>query len=211
MTQNTSAGRLTIPIAKLGVMNQLGEVGIDGVEKRLQRLDNYNATVKSELVKSGYAEPETVGVQFGGDQRAGARVKLPSAPHGYALVLFPTYSANNAAALMLSDAVEDLSNVSEEMARSALTELAGIMASGFLDSWADTFEQRIDVSAATAVHNTEREIVGRTVAADDKLGIYITSRLRLPEHGVLAQVYLFPENETFVRILERVEVEMMSQ
>jgi chemotaxis protein CheC len=205
----TDAHRLSIPIRKLGVMNRIGQVGIDGVEHRLQRLDNYGAAVESELVKSGHVDEASLPRTFRDVERAGVRVRLPTAPNGYAVVLFSPESANNAAALMLDDAVDDLNGVSEEMARSALTELGGIMASGFVDGWANAFEQRIDVVAPTALHNTEREIVGQTVAGDDGLGIYITSRLRLPDHGVVAQVYLFPENETFVRILSRVEMEMM--
>jgi chemotaxis protein CheC len=206
---NADTNGLSIPIRKLGVMNRFGQVGIDGVEHRLTRLDNYGATVESELVKSGYVDDDSIARTFADEDRAGVRVRLPTAPNGYALVLFSPESANNAAALMLSEATDDLSGVSTEMARSALTELGGIMASGFVDGWANAFDQRIDIVAPTAVHNTEREVVAQTVGGDDALGLYITSRLRLPDHDVVAQVYQFPENETFVRILDRVEMEMM--
>lgn len=206
---NTETTDLSIPIRKLGVMNRFGQVGIDGVQHRLTRLDNYGATVESELVKSGYVDDASIGRTFADEERVGVRVRVPTAPNGYALVLFSPESANNAAALMLGEATDDLSGVSTEMARSALTELGGIMASGFVDGWANAFDQRIDIVAPTAVHNTEREIVTQTVGGDDALGLYITSRLRLPDHDVVAQVYLFPENETFVRILDRVELEMM--
>lgn len=206
------AGQLIIPVQKLAVMNRLGELGIDGVEQRLRRLDDYDATVEAEAVHSGFVDTHTISQVFRDVERVGARVRLPSAPNGYALVLFSPTSANNAAALMLSDAVDgdDLSGVSTEMARSALTELGGIMASGFVDGWANTFDQQIDIVAPTSVHNTEREIVGQTVGQSSALGVYISSRLRLPDHGVVAQVLLFPENHTFVQILDRVEMEMVS-
>jgi chemotaxis protein CheY-P-specific phosphatase CheC len=204
-----SKQRLMIPLDDLAVLNALGELGIDGVADRLQQLDKYDASVESELVKAGYLSDATLRSRFGGAQRAGARVRLPGAPYGYALALFPTGSANNAAALMLSDAVEDVSGASEEMARSALTELGGYMINGFLDAWADTFGQRIDVGAPSPVHNTEREILGRTVRTSDDLGLYITSRLRLPKHRIMAQVYLLPENETFVNILDRIDMDML--
>jgi chemotaxis protein CheY-P-specific phosphatase CheC len=198
-----------IPLDDLATLNALGELGIEGVADRLQQLDRYDASVESELVKAGYANEATLRARFGSEMRAGARVRLPGAPYGYALALFPTGSANNAAALMLADAVDDVSSASEEMARSALTELGGFMINGFLDAWADKFGQRIDVGAPSPVHNTEQEIVGRTVRASEDLGLYITSRLRVPEHGVLAQMYLLPENETFVNILDRVDMDML--
>lgn len=211
MSQDThETGQTVIPVQKLAVMNRLGELGVDGVEQRLRRLDDYATTVEDEAVQSGFVDTETLGQVFRDVERVGVRVRLPSAPNGYALVLFSPGSANNAAALMLSDAVEEMSGVSVEMARSALTELGGIMASGFVDGWANTFDQRIDIVAPTAVHNAEREIVGQTINERDSLGLYISSRLRLPDHGVVAQVLLFPENSTFVEILNRVEMSMVS-
>lgn len=204
-----STQRLMIPLDDLAVLNALGELGIDGVSDRLQQLDGYDATVEAELVKAGYLTDATLRSRFGTAPRAGARVRLPGAPYGHALALFPLGSANNAAALMLDDAVDDVSTASEEMARSALTELGGFMINGFLDTWADTFGQRIDVGAPSPVHAAEREVLGRVVQSSDDLGLYITSRLRLPERGILAQVYLLPENETFVDILDRIDMDML--
>jgi chemotaxis protein CheY-P-specific phosphatase CheC len=204
-----STRRLTVPLEKLATLNALGELGVDGVASRLRQLDDYDGTVETELVKSGVVTERTLRTRFEDDVRAGVRVRLPGAPYGYALALFPPGSANNAAALMLSDAVEDVSEASTEMARSALTELGGYMINGFLDAWADTFEQRIDVGAPSAVHDSERAVVWRTVQSGEDLGLYITARLRIPASGIVAQVYLLPRNETFLDILARIDMEML--
>lgn len=187
-------------------MNQLAEIGIDGVRDRLQHIDE-ETRVESELVKSGYVSEATVDTKFDAAPRAGVRLRLPGAPHGYGLALFAPASANRAAARMLSRDVADLSSVEPEMARSALTELGTMMVSGFVDAWADTFDQEIDVQAPTPVHNAEREIIGQTAARGDALGVYVTSRLRL--EGVVGQVYLFPETETFVEIVDRLDAERL--
>jgi len=204
-----STRRLTVPLEKLATLNALGELGVEGVASRLQQLDDYDGTVESELVKSGVVTEETLRTRFDDAVRAGVRVRLPGAPYGYALALFPPGSANNAAALMLSDAVEDVAAASTEMARSALTELGGYMINGFLDAWADTFGQRIDVGAPSAVHDSEQAVVWRTVQSGEDLGLYITARLRVPSRGIVAQVYLLPENETFVGILDRIDMGML--
>jgi len=199
------AGEFELGISKLGLMNRLTEIGIDGVRDRLREIDGCDARVTPEVVKSGYASRATVGTAFDDGRRAGVRHRLPGAPHGYALALFTPSCANNAAAMMLSRDVRDLDEVPAEMAQSALAELCTMMISGFVDAWADTFGEEIDVQTPTPVHSTERRIVERTAVGDDGLGLYVTSRLRLAGAGVVGQVYLFPENETFVEILDRLD------
>jgi chemotaxis protein CheC len=197
-----------IPLSDLAVLNALGELGIEGVSDRLQQLDSYDASVESELVKAGYLTDTTLR-SLGTDRRVGVRVGLPGAPYGHALALFPPGSANNAAALMLDEAVDDVGSASEEMATSALTELGGMMINGFLDAWADQFGQRIDVGAPSSVRGPEHKLLAKVARSSDDLGLYITSRLRLPSRRIMAQVYLLPENETFVDIVDRIDADMI--
>ena len=178
------------PIGKLSVMNRLAELGTNSAADRLQQV--------AALTQS-----------FGTGERTGARIQIREVPHGYVLVLFPLRAANNAAALMLSDTVDDVSEVSGEMARSALTELSGILANGYFDVWANRFGEEIVVSEPSAVQNTEREIVQQVVNTSDDVGLYLRSRLRVPASGVTANVYLFPETETFLQLTERVNPSML--
>jgi len=200
-----TAADCTIAVESLAVMNRLGEIGIDGVERRLQRL-HPEAMVVSEQVAHGFARPDLLDVTFAGEERVGVKSRLPGAPFGCALVLFPLASANNAARLMLTDVVPGDETPSHSLARSAITELGGMVASGFLDAWADTFEQEIDVGAPTPVQDPERDIVRSAIRTEDDLGIYVASTLRLPAYDISVQVYLFPRTELMVEILERIDV-----
>jgi chemotaxis protein CheC len=200
-----SGGDLVIPVRKLRVINRLGSVGVDGVEHRLQWFSHYNDTVQSDLVETGFVDTASLEGEFGDREFVGGRVELPDVPYGYAVVLFSTHSANNAAALMLSNTVDDVSTVSEEMARSAVTELSSIIVNGFFDGWADAFDEEIHLAEPTPVHNTEQEVVESTVGDIDAYGIYLSSRIRLPRHGVTARFHLFPDTETFVELVERID------
>ncbi|WP_254832458.1 chemotaxis protein CheC [Haloglomus salinum] len=194
----------TIPIEKLAVMNRLGEVGADGVEERVDKLGIDE--VVSEQVKSGYVTPDDAHTQFGDEDRVGVRVRLPGAPGGYVLVLFDPASANRAAAVMLEDSDEAVETAGEEMAWSTIQELGSIMSSGFVDSWANMFDERIDIATPDTVSNTEAEILRATVAAGDDLGIYIASQLHIPAYDIDASVYVLPDNRTFLKILGQLEV-----
>jgi len=197
------------PIGKLSVMNRLAELGTNGAADRLQQFSATSGVVETDPVQVGYATDAALTQSFGTGERTGARIQIREVPHGYVLVLFPLRAANNAAALLLSDTVDDVSEVSGEMARSALTELSGILANGYFDVWANRFGEEIVVSEPNAVQNTEREIVRQAVDTSDEVGLYLRSRLRVPASGVTADVYLLPETETFLQLTERVNPSML--
>lgn len=189
-----------VPLSALGELNRLAALGIDSVEQRLERLDDYDATAESTTTEVGYLDTAAVD-RLAPVERVGARVRLRDAPYGYAVVLFPVESANNAAALMLSNTLEAVEEASPEMAESALTELGGIAASGYLDAWAREFDLEIPVSEPEFLHNSQREILTRTAAEPPELGASLASGLVLPEHGIEMQVYFLPEDGALVELL----------
>jgi chemotaxis protein CheY-P-specific phosphatase CheC len=206
--RGTDGGELTLPVRKLSVMNRLGRLGVDGVAARLSHLAGEEG-VAVEQIGCGYADPLALETSFDDDEHVGVRVGLASAPSGYVVVLFPLASANNAATMMLSDAVSDLSAADNDLAHSALVELGAMMASGFMDAWADTFDQQIDVGTPRRVQASPREAVRRTLRMDGELGIYVGTRLHLPDRGVDATVLVFPETDTFVKLLRLLRLEQV--
>lgn len=209
MSEQDVGGGLSIPIEKLAIVNWLGEVGVRGVESRLQRLLADGITVRAEEAKAGYAGAESATAQFAADQRVGVRVKMPNQPLGQVLVLFPPASANNAAAFMLQHAGVDPATATYEMARDALTELCNMISNGYMDEWADLFDQHIAAAAPSPVENTEQELM-RLVATKEDLGLYLASRFTIPDYDVEATIYLFPKEETFVNAISRLDLSVIS-
>lgn len=197
--------RLSIPLETIRVLNWLGEIGVDGVESRLDHLPATDLTVRTEQVKIDYAEPATILRQFGAEYRAGARVRLRKPFAGHVLVLFPIESANRAAALMLKNAVTDVQSVvSTEMGRDALTELCNMVANGFVDEWANVFDTPFDTVAPVAVQNPELTVIHR-IFGDSEMGLYLTSRIRIVEHEIEAVVFVFPGEKRFIESVSRVD------
>lgn len=189
------------------LINRLAEIGVAGVERRLQWLSNYNDSIEIDAVRSGYVDPAAADDTFRGVELVGGRVALSDVPYGYALALFPPESANNAASLLLSTTVDDLDAVSPEMARSALSELSGMMINGFFDGWANRFDEEISLSEPEPLHNTEQEILRRTIGGKDTFGVYLAARVVLPSDNVTGLVYLFPHNGTFLELVDRLDEE----
>ncbi|UPV75203.1 chemotaxis protein CheC [Halorussus limi] len=202
-TPPTDDGRLTIPLETVAVLNWLGDVGVDGVESRLNKVPVGDLSARTDHVKIDYATAETVVDRFGVEDRAGARVRLRGPFSGTVLVVFPVKSANRAASLMLRSAVRDVESVvSTEMGRDALTELCNAMANGFVDEWAERLDTPIDTGPPVAVQNPEMTLVQRVFSISD-VGLYLTASLRIPEHDVEATVFVFPDDEEFVSKIAR--------
>lgn len=202
--------QFTIPLETLAVLNWLGDSGIDGIEGRLNRVLEDDLTVTAEQVKVGYAERETVSTQFSTAEYAGARVRLSQPFKGNALVLFSIESANKAATLMLQRAVSDLSSVSTELGRDALTELCNMTVNAFVDEWATLFETPIDTGSPIAIQGTEQTLV-RRILDEYSMGMYITSHLRIPDYGITGTIFLFPGEEQFITKISGVGLEVIEE
>ncbi|MFC7080779.1 chemotaxis protein CheC [Halorussus caseinilyticus] len=109
---------------------------------------------------------------------------------------------------MLQRAVEDLSSVSTEMGRDALTELCNMMANGFVDEWAALFDTTIDTGSPVPVQDPERTLVAR-ILKQYGVGLFIRSRLRIPRHDVNAAIYVFPGKAEFLDKLSGVGLEVI--
>lgn len=203
--------RLHMPVETLAVLNWLGELGVEGVESRLDGVIEDELTVETQQVKIDYAGPKSSLTRFSAEDRAGARVRLQKPFAGNVLVLFPVKSANRAASLMLERAVDDAEPVvATEMGRDALTELCNMMANGFVDEWATVFDTPFDTGPPVAVQNPKMTIVNR-VFSDSESGLYLTARLRIAEHDVDAAVFVFPGEEAFVTELSQVGPEVIDR
>lgn len=209
-TQNTErpdAEPYTMPVRQLAMMNQLADLGFDGVARRLTDL-RPEMRVDAEHAWSGFADRSALSAQFSEEERVATLTRLPNGPGGYVAVVFSVGSANRAAAIMLRDATDDLESVEQRMASSALKELGNMMASGFVDAWANRFDYEIDFSTPSLVRDAETDIVSTILTRNAALGVYIASTVRLPEYDVTSTVYLFPETDAFLNAVETIDANL---
>ena len=197
---------LMVDIRKLSFINEMAKVGTNGVAENMSKLTGEDAQM--EVTKTTFVDVDDLESQLDPGKRVGVRVRLLDSPHGYILVLFPEESAKKITALMLRDVVDDMSNVSGKMARSAVEEMGNMMASGFIDGWADVLGQAIDIAAPQLVYASTSDIVVRTAnLGDDDLALFFDSELTVPSYQLEAEIYAFPDLEEFVEVVNGIEVE----
>jgi chemotaxis protein CheC len=195
---------LMVDIRKLSFINEMAKVGTNGVADNMSKLTGEDA--KMEVTKTNFVDIEDIKTQLDEGKRVGVRVRLMEPPHGHILILFPEASAKKITALMLRDMVDDMSSVSGEMARSAVEELGNMMASGFIDGWADVLGKTIDIATPQLVYAPAGEIVERTAGlGGEDLALFFDSNLSVPSYQIEAEIYAFPNLEEFVEMVNSIE------
>jgi chemotaxis protein CheC len=195
---------LMVDIRKLSFINEMAKVGTNGVADNMSKLTGEDA--KMEVTKTNFVDIEDIKSQLDEGKRVGVRVRLMEPPHGHILILFPEASAKKITALMLRDMVDDMSTVSGEMARSAVEELGNMMASGFIDGWADVLGKTIDIATPQLVYAPAGEIVERTAGlGGEDLALFFDSDLSVPSYQIEAEIYAFPNLEEFVEMVNNIE------
>jgi chemotaxis protein CheC len=193
-----------VDIRKLSFINEMAKVGTNGVADNMSKLTGEDA--KMEVTKTNFIDIQDIKTQMDAGKRVGVRVRLMEPPHGHILILFPEESARKITALMLSDMVDDMSEVSGEMARSAVEELGNMMASGFIDGWADVLGRTIDIATPQLVYAPAGEIVERTAGlGGEDLALFFDSNLTVPSYDIDAEIYAFPNLEEFVEMVNGIE------
>ena len=197
---------LMVDIRKLSFINEMAKVGTNGVADNMTKLTGEDA--RMEVTKTNFIDVDDLDSQLEPGKRVGVRVRLLDPPYGHILVLFPEASAKKITAIMLNDVVDDMSNVSGKMARSAVEEMGNMMASGFIDGWADVLGRVIDVAAPQLVYAPAGDIVTRTAGlGDDDLALFFDSDLTVPSYQIEAEIYAFPDLEEFVEMINELDVQ----
>ncbi|THE62842.1 chemotaxis protein CheC [Salinadaptatus halalkaliphilus] len=197
---------LMVDIRKLSFINEMAKVGTNGVADNMGKLTGEDAQM--EVTKTNFIDVDDIGSQLEPGKRVGVRVRLLDPPHGHILVLFPEASAKKITAIMLNDVVDDMSDVSGKMARSAVEEMGNMMASGFIDGWADVLGMVIDVAAPQLVYAPGEEVVTRTAnLGDDDLALFFDSDLTVPSYQIEAEIYAFPDLAEFVEMVNDIDIQ----
>lgn len=197
---------MMVDIRKLSFINEMAKVGTNGVADNMSKLTGEDAQM--EVTKTNFIDVDDIESQLDGGKRVGVRVRLLDEPHGHILILFPETSAKKITAIMLRDVVDDMNDVSGKMARSAVEEMGNMMASGFIDGWADVLGRAIDIAAPQLVYAPTGDIVTRTASlGGDDLALFFDSDLAVPSYQIEAEIYAFPDLAEFVEMVNDIDVQ----
>ncbi|WP_255170015.1 chemotaxis protein CheC [Natrononativus amylolyticus] len=135
---------------KLEGFDRMAEQGAEEVAKTATTLTGIDTRV--EIRRLNFVSLETIPEQVADEMLVGVAFEFDGTPSGYLLFLFDEDSAHEIVDAMVPTATGDGAGF-DEMETSAITELGNIMASGFLDGWANVLDTTIDHSPPEFIHD----------------------------------------------------------
>ncbi|MDQ2051381.1 chemotaxis protein CheC [Natronolimnohabitans sp. A-GB9] len=144
----TSGG---IEYDKLDGFDRMAERGAEEVAQAATTMTGIDTSV--EIRRLNFVSLEAIPEQVADEKLVGVAFEFDGLPSGYLLFLFDEDSAHEIADAMVPMDVDGDGDGFGEMETSAITELGNIMASGFLDGWANVLDTTIDHSPPEFVHD----------------------------------------------------------
>ena len=134
---------------KLDGFDRMAERGAEEVAKTATTLTGIDTSV--EIRRLNFVSLETIPKQVPDEKLVGVAFEFDGMPSGYLLFLFDEESAHEIVDAMVPMEVDE--EGFGEMGTSAIKELGNIMASGFLDGWANVLDTTIDHSTPEFIHD----------------------------------------------------------
>ncbi|GAB3018271.1 chemotaxis protein CheC [Natronobiforma cellulositropha] len=136
---------------KLDGFDRMAEQGAEEVAKTATTLTGIDTSV--EIRRLNFVSLEAIPEAVSNETLVGVAFEFDGTPSGYLVFLFDEASAHEIIDAMVPMSPDDGDDEFGEMGKSAIMELGNIMASGFLDGWANVLDTTIDHSTPEFIHD----------------------------------------------------------
>lgn len=183
---------MQIDIDSLETYNALARDGARSAAESLSQLtgiDTYVEVTNVSIMTSADLEYDYVGGEF-----SGVRVELGGALAGETILTFDGDARDVIAETLVPDG-------GEKMRRSSIEEVGNIVASGFIDGWADHLDAIIDVSPPTFLEGSGPDVLAASAPAADEQVFVFRSRVESAAEAIDFQILFVPERERLAEAL----------
>ena len=200
----TSGG---IEYDKLDGFDRMADQGASEIAKTATALTGIDTSV--EIRRLNFVSLETIPQAVANERLVGVAFEFDGTPSGYLLFLFDEESAIEIVDAMVPMVRDDSADGFDEMGRSAIKELGNIMASGFLDGWANVLDTTIDHSPPEFIHDIGAAAVDPVVVhlgADQEYAFVFDTVVMADGREFECEVIAVPEEAGLERALNDLDV-----
>jgi len=190
---------------KLDGFDRMAERGAEEMAETATKLTGIETNI--EIRRLNFVSLEAIPQQVPDEKLVGVAFEFDGVPSGYLLFLFDEASAHEIVDAMVPMDVDD--DGFDEMGRSAIMELGNIMASGFLDGWANVLDTTIDHSTPEFIHDIGPAAVDPVVVglgANQEYAFVFDTLVVADGHAFDCEVYAIPDSSDLERALNDLEV-----
>ena len=200
---------------KLDGFDRMAERGAEEIAKTATTLTGIETSV--EIRRLNFLSLEAIPQQVSNEKLVGVAFEFDGTPSGYLLFLFDEESADEIIDAMVPSGTPTATAAEDgygEMGRSAITELGNIMASGFLDGWANVLDTTIDHSTPEFIHDIGAAAVDPVIirlGENQEFAFVFDTVITADGHEFDCEVYAIPDESDLERALNDLEVDRIEE
>ncbi len=194
---------------KLAGFDRLAQRGADEVASNVTTMTGIETDV--EIRRLNFVPLEVLPEEIDDEMLIGVAFEFDGMPSGYLLFLFDESSAREIVNAMLPMAPDDAFG---EMGQSAIKELGNIMASGFLDGWANVLDTTIDHSPPEYTHDMGAAVIDPVViqlGEDQEYAFVFDTSVRAAEREFDCNIYAIPDESDLERAINDLPMDRIEE
>ncbi|SIR73749.1 chemotaxis protein CheC [Natronorubrum thiooxidans] len=203
----TSGG---IEYDKLDGFDRMAERGAEEIAETATTLTGIDTSV--EIRRLNFVSLEAIPQQLPDETLVGVAFEFDGMPSGYLIFLFDEESAHEIVDAMIPMDVDE--DGFGEMGTSAIKELGNIMASGFLDGWANVLDTTIDHSPPEFIHDMGAAAVDPVIiqlGENQEFTFVFDTVVMADGREFDCEVYAIPDESDLERALNDLEVDRIEE
>jgi len=197
---------------KLEGFDRMAEQGAQQVAETATTLTGIETNV--EIRQLNFLSLETIPEQVANDHLVGVAFEFDGTPSGYLLFLFDENSTREIVDAMVPTPTDHATDEFSEMDRSAIKELGNIMASGFLDGWANVLDTTIDHSTPEFIHDIGAAAIDPVIiqlGENQDYAFVFDTTLVADGREFDCEVYAIPDEDDLERALNDLDVSKIEE
>ncbi len=195
---------------KLDGFDRMAERGAEEVAKTATTLTGIDTSV--DIRRLNFVSLEAIPEQVANEKLVGVAFEFDGMPSGYLLFLFDEESAHEIVDAMVPMEVDE--DGFGEMGTSAIKELGNIMASGFLDGWANVLDTTIDHSTPEFIHDIGAAAVDPVIiqlGENQDFAFVFDTVVMADGREFDCEVYAIPDESDLERALNNLDVDRIEE
>lgn len=199
----------TVSVEKLARFDEMTRDGAATVAENLTAMTGIETTV--DIAHVNFVPVEAVPEELSDSTYVGVVVELHEPPGGFVLILFDESSARGVARSLVPDEGGD---ALDETERNAIRELGNVMASSFVDGWANALETTIDVSPPQFVHDMGGAIADPLVAhlgRTQAFAFVSDATIRADDRTFGCKLYALPDESKLREVLDALDADATAE
>jgi len=190
---------------KLAAFDDMAQQGAKEVASNITTLTGIDTDI--EIRRLNFASLEAIPEEIDDEMLVGVAHELDGQPSGYLLFLFDERSAREVVEATVPSPPDDEFG---DLGVSAIKELGNIMASGFIDGWANVLNTTIDHSPPEYIHDYGAAVIDPVViqlGEDQEFAFVFDTVMRADDREFDCSIYAIPNQDDLERALNELDVD----